>query len=175
MDGLRNETTLRSQAVTVTDYIIENLSVGDLRFVVRHLISSGITAIEGKDLSELRNSLQLAFVLAEASNILWRQFQVAQTHPMSEADVERFHKYIEQREQAVKAIEEFHQIKGLFASHYAGRYVAFYRGEVVDSDTDRRALAKRFYEKYGNVPVCITKVSEERETIRIVTPFFHRG
>lgn len=60
----------------------------------------------------------------------------------SEADVEQFHKYIEQREQAVKAIEEFHEMKGLFASHYGGRYVAFYRGEVVDSDTDRRGPCK---------------------------------
>jgi len=175
MEDLRIETTLRTQATAVADYIVDNLSSGDLRFVVKHLVLSGIAAIEGKDLSELRNSLQLAFTPAEASNVLRGQFQVAQTHPVSEADVERFHKYIEQREQAVKAIEEFHQIKGLFASHYRGRYVAFYRGEVVDSDTDRRALTKRFYEKYGNVPVCITKVSEERETIQIVTPFFHRS
>ncbi len=175
MEDLRIETTLRSQAVTMADYIVNNLSAGDLRFVVKHLVLSGIAAIESKDLSELRNSLQLAFTLAEASNVLRGQFQIAQTHPVSEADVERFHKYIEQREQAVKAIEEFHQIKGLLASHYAGRYVAFYRGGVVDSDTDRRALAKRFYEKYGNVPVCIAKVSEERESIQIVTPFFRRS
>jgi len=175
VDDLRTEMTLRSQAVTVADYIVDNLSVGDLRFVVRHLISSSITAIEGKDLSDLRNSFQFAFTLAEASAILRGHFQVAQTHPVSEADAERFHKYIEQREQAVKAIEEFHQMKGLFASHYAGRYVAFYRGKVVDSDTDRNALARRFYKKYGNVPVCIAKVSEEREAIQIVTPFFRRS
>ncbi len=175
MEDLHTETTLRSQAVTVADYIVNNLSAGDLRFVVRPLVLSGIAAIEGKGLSELRNSLQFTFTLAEADPILRGHFQIAQTHPVSEADVERFRRYIEQREQAVKAIEEFHQIKGLFASHYRGRYVAYYKGQVVDSDMDRRALAKRFYEKYGNVPVCIAKVSEERETIQIVTPFFHRS
>ena len=168
-------TTFHSQTIVASDYIVDNLLAGDLRFVVKHLISSSIAAIEGKGVSKLQTSLQLAFTLAEAPTILRERFQVAHPYPMSEAAVLRFQQYIEQREQAMKAIEEFHQIKGLFASHHAGRYVAFYRGEVVDSDIDRKALAKRFQMKYGNVPVCIAKVSEDRETIQIVTPFFRKS
>jgi hypothetical protein len=77
-----------------------------------------------------------------------------------------------QREQALRTIAEFERVKGQLASQYAGRYVAFMEGQVVDSDVDRASLAQRFYEQRGNVPVCIARVSEGREIIRITTPFF---
>ncbi len=157
---------------TVVDFIVNNLSMDSLWLVVRDLILSGLVAIEEKDLSELRNSLQVAYSLAEPSTMLRGRFEISPTNALPESAAAGVSMYIEQREQATKVIEEFHQVKTRFVPRYAGRYVAFYRGDVVDSDTDRMALARRFYEKYGNVPVCIARVSEEKETIQISTPLF---
>jgi len=39
---------------------------------------------------------------------------------------------------------------------YDGVYVAFYRGQVVDSDPAQRALYLRLRQKYGRAPVMIT-------------------
>jgi hypothetical protein len=78
--------------------------------------------------------------------------------------------YHEQYQEAMQTIEEFTRRQQEFLPQYAGHYVAFYQGRVVDSDVDRAALAQRFYARYGNVPVCIAKPGETPETIRLVTP-----
>ena len=40
---------------------------------------------------------------------------------------------------------------------YDGVYVAFYRGQVIDTDPDQRALYLRVRRKYGRAPVMITE------------------
>jgi hypothetical protein len=40
---------------------------------------------------------------------------------------------------------------------YASVYVAVYRGQVVDTDPDQRALYLRIRQKYGRAPVMITE------------------
>ena len=83
---------------------------------------------------------------------------------------ERAQAYLQRRHEALRTIEEFTRRQQEFLPRYAGRYVAFYQGRVVDSDVDRAALAQRFYVRYGNVPVCLAKPGETPETIRLVTP-----
>jgi len=164
--------TLQNETVTIVDFIMNNLSAEDLQFVTMDIIRSSIAAINSNDLSSLTNSLQMAFSQAELSTILRSAFQASPNYSVPDAEVRRMNIYIEQREQALRTIAEFERVKGQLASRYAGRYVAFFNGQVVDSDWDRSTLAQRFYEKNGNVPVCISKVSEDRETIQITTPFF---
>lgn len=167
--------TVPSEAVATVDFIMNNLSVEDLRVITRAIIRSSITAVHSNDLSGLTNTLQIAFSQAELSTIVRSAFQTSLAPPIRDAPVVSVDAYIAQREQALRTIAEFERVKGQLASQYAGRYVAFMDGQVVDSDRDRSTLAHRFYEQYGNVPVCIANVSEEPETIQITTPFFpHR-
>jgi hypothetical protein len=44
--------------------------------------------------------------------------------------------------------------------HY-GKYVAIYKGDIVDSDCDEGELALRFYRTFGYVPVYIHRVGVE--------------
>jgi hypothetical protein len=81
---------------------------------------------------------------------------------------------LEQRAQAFTVMAEFHRVKHRLMSRYAGRYVAYYQGTVVDSDPDRSALAKRFYDRYGPVPVCIAKLVEPPDVMHLRTPVFPR-
>ena len=164
--------TVRHDAETIADFILNNLSSNDLQLVIRNIISSSVTAINSNDLSGLHNSLQMAFSKAEISITLRSQFKSSPNHSVEDTEVRRMNTYIEQREQALRTITEFEQIKNHLYARYAGRYVAFYNGDVVDSDVSRSEVARRFYERYGNVPVCISKVSEEQETIQNTTPFF---
>jgi hypothetical protein len=76
--------------------------------------------------------------------------------------------------EAMLTIQEFMRRQQEFLPRYAGLYVAFYQGRVVDSDVDRSTLAQRFYAQYGNVPVCIAKPGVTPETIRVVTPYFKK-
>ena len=113
----------------------------------------------------------MAFSQAELSTILHSAFQKP-IASVGNAQVGIRDSYMAQREQALRTIAEFERVKGQLASQYAGRYVAFMEGQVVNSDVDRATLARRFYERHGNVSVCIARVGENRETIRITTPFF---
>ena len=48
---------------------------------------------------------------------------------------------------------------------FFGRYVAIYKGDIVDSDVDEGELALRFYRTFGYVPVYIHKVGVEDNVI----------
>ncbi len=41
--------------------------------------------------------------------------------------------------------------------NYAGRYVAVYRGRVIDTDVDQRVLVLRVQQQVGHAPVMITE------------------
>ena len=164
--------TVPGEAVATVDFIMNNLSIEDLQVVARNIIRSSITAVSNNDLSGLTNTLQMAFSQAELSTILRSAFQTSPNDSVPDAQVGSMDSYIAQREQALRTIAEFERVKGQLALQYAGRYVAFMEGQVLDSDWDRSTLARRFYEQHGNVPVCIAKVSDQQETIQISTPFF---
>jgi len=42
---------------------------------------------------------------------------------------------------------------------YEGKYVAVLNGQVVDSDTDERALVQRVYQKFGYQPLYVQLVT----------------
>lgn len=50
---------------------------------------------------------------------------------------------------------------------YNRKFVAVFKGKVVDYDTDNRTLAKRVYAKFGYVPIYIDKVSEEKRVVEV--------
>lgn len=58
---------------------------------------------------------------------------------------------------------------------YAGEYVAVLKGQVVDHDTDQRALAIRIRRQYPNTPVLITEAEARRSReFLILSPRFER-
>ena len=52
-----------------------------------------------------------------------------------------------------------------------GKFVAVFKGEIVDFDKDERKLVKRIFEKYGYAPIYIQKVEKEIPVEEIPTPF----
>lgn len=64
----------------------------------------------------------------------------------------------------------FQMIPNAELVEYEGRYVASRGGRIVESDSSLEGLADRFFKRYGDVPVYMTKVGHEEEE-RIDTPF----
>ncbi len=62
------------------------------------------------------------------------------------------------------------KLKPLLVELYPDRYVAIHRGRIVDHHPDAAALAARFFEAYGDVPVCIAKAGEEDVLLSVPTP-----
>lgn len=60
-----------------------------------------------------------------------------------------------------KEVSAFNQLPQTLIDEYFGKYVAVYRGNIVDSDVDEGELALRFYRTFGYVPVYIHKVGTE--------------
>ena len=58
--------------------------------------------------------------------------------------------------------QAFYSMKTQLEKEYWGKYVAIYGGRVVDSDINESNLIHRFFETYGDVPVYIDKVGENR-------------
>jgi hypothetical protein len=171
-----NEMTVTLPPTTDTaEFIMDNLSVSNQQVIMRGLISARLSAIVRKDLSPLQQTLQVAFSLAEASAIARVPASPAQNAAVQPHEGERVQVYLQRRHEAMQTIEEFTRRQQEFLPQYAGRYVAFYQGRVVDSDVDRAALAQRFYARYGNAPVCIAKPGETPETIRLVTPHLKKS
>lgn len=69
-----------------------------------------------------------------------------------------------------KEKQAFFSIQESLKKEYTGKYVAVYGEMVVDFDIDESALIDRFYKTYGNVPVYIDKVGEEKRVLQIPTP-----
>jgi hypothetical protein len=171
-----NEMTITLPHTTATaELITNNLSVGERRVVIRDLILAELSAIVRKNLTPLQRTLQVAFSVAEASAIARVPASPAQNVAVQLHEGERVQGYLQRRHEAMQMIEEFTRRQQEFLPQYAGRYVAFTQGRVVDSDVDRTALAQRFYAHYGNVPVCIAKPGETPETIRLVTPHLKKS
>jgi hypothetical protein len=64
----------------------------------------------------------------------------------------------------------FEQIPPLLLRQYDGLFIASRNGEIVDTDADIDILMDRFFARYGEVPVYITRIGEPiREFID--TPF----
>jgi hypothetical protein len=81
--------------------------------------------------------------------------------------------YLEEQWQASfeaesRAFERMHQ---QLLPHYRGQFVAVYGGQVVDSDPDKKNLARRVYERYGPAPIFFQQVTDEpMRTIHLRSP-----
>ena len=53
---------------------------------------------------------------------------------------------------------------------YAGQFVASYRGRIVGHDADDEQLARRMFEKLGDVPFYIGKVAKEPTVYELPSP-----
>lgn len=57
---------------------------------------------------------------------------------------------------------------------YENKFIAIVNNEVVDSDEDFPALAKRVYKKFGYKDIFMPKLTKEREILHIPTPFLKK-
>ncbi len=57
----------------------------------------------------------------------------------------------------------FIKLHSQLVTQYLGRYVAIHNGEVVDNDTDVRALHLRIRQQFGRIPVLLRQVMTEKE------------
>ena len=64
----------------------------------------------------------------------------------------------------------FLRLKPQLMETHRGLWVAIVGGQVVDSDSDSRTLAKRVYAKFGYIPVYIQLVSEELPSVELPSP-----
>ena len=64
----------------------------------------------------------------------------------------------------------FQRLKSQLLRSHLGQFVAILGGEVVDSDTDDRALTRRVYARHGYIPIYIDRVTEEPVVKRILSP-----
>lgn len=69
-----------------------------------------------------------------------------------------------------KQKQAFENISPEELAPYHGQFVAAIDGKIVDSDKDMMELDQRILDRYGDVPVYITKVGE-RAIFNIPTPF----
>jgi len=53
---------------------------------------------------------------------------------------------------------------------FRGKFVAIYRGGIVDHDEDNLELARRVYSEHGYVPIYIGKIERERRVIEMPSP-----
>jgi len=78
----------------------------------------------------------------------------------------------ETRENTIKdESKAYREQKAEIEEKYRGQYVAVYRGEVVDHDSDKSTLLHRFYDTFGNKTVYIKKVGEPERIYKVHTPF----
>ena len=82
---------------------------------------------------------------------------------MTEEELEKYSQYIDRDrlEYMERQGRLYEEAKPALLEQYLGEYVAFEDGKVLDRDTDRQALARRVYEKYGYRDLIMKKVVVE--------------
>ncbi len=72
-----------------------------------------------------------------------------------------------------REMEGYRAMHAELKQQFLGHYVAIHNGELVDHDSDRRALSRRVRQEYGSIAVLITPVEDtpEREFL-VLTPRF---
>ena len=77
------------------------------------------------------------------------------------AEAVRQHLAMYRQKRIVAETEAWYRLPAEERKSYAGRYVAVYDGQVVDSDTDRMTLYLRIRERLGREPVLITEGGDQ--------------
>ena len=65
------------------------------------------------------------------------------------------------REKIRHECRHYERIHPTLKQNYAGQHVAIHEGQLVDHDVDPMGLVQRIRERYGRIPVLVTRVSEE--------------
>ncbi len=113
---------------------------------------------------------------------LWRKFSILviklKGYRKKNKVIEQLiREYVEALEENLE--EEFRREAEAFAKmkrgllrkeSYKGKFVAIYKGDLIDCDKDLGELAKRVYGKFGYVPIYMDKVVEEEEVLEIPSP-----
>ena len=76
-----------------------------------------------------------------------------------------------EREKALKEIDDFYANIPELLKDYEGKYVAYADGKVHISGDNEAKVAEAFFSKFGRKPVCIAKVSLERPTYHLPSPW----
>lgn len=66
--------------------------------------------------------------------------------------------------------QAFHRKRAQLLRRYEGQFVALYQGRVVGHGADDEELARRMFEKLGDVPFYITKVEKEPTIYELPSP-----
>jgi hypothetical protein len=70
--------------------------------------------------------------------------------------------YDEYNTQFEREVEAFEAKREELLKKYEGKFVAFYKGEVIDFDNDKTALFQRVLDKYGyDTPIYFQQVLKE--------------
>ena len=65
------------------------------------------------------------------------------------------------REKISRECRHYERMHSILKEEYLGQHVAIHEGQLVDHDVDPMVLSQRIRERYGRVPVLVTRVSEE--------------
>lgn len=84
----------------------------------------------------------------------------------------RAKRHVRQSPEDALAAEEqaFRRKQAQLLRRYKGQFVAFYHGRVVGHGTDDEELALRMFEKFGDAPFYIAKVSKEPTVYELPSP-----
>jgi hypothetical protein len=77
------------------------------------------------------------------------------------AEAVRQHLAVYRQKRIVAETDAWYQLSAPERNSYAGKYVAVYEGQVIDSDSDRLALYQRIRERLGHEPVLITEGGDQ--------------
>jgi hypothetical protein len=67
-------------------------------------------------------------------------------------------------------VSAFRQQRTKLMNRYAGQYIAFYGGRVVDHDKDDEALAARLFKKFGDVAFYIVRLEDTPSVSEVPSP-----
>lgn len=70
-----------------------------------------------------------------------------------------------QREKIAAESRIYRETHAEIKTEYLGQYIAMRDGKIIDHDTEFQSLHKRIRERFGRLPVLITKVEEEPERV----------
>ena len=80
-------------------------------------------------------------------------------------------KMLQSSEDALEAEEQaFRQKRAQLLKRYEGQFVALKKGRVVGHGTDDEELALRMFEKFGDAPFYLAKVSKEPIVYELPSP-----
>lgn len=65
------------------------------------------------------------------------------------------------REKIGAESERFQAMHAELKKKYLGQHVAVHEGQVVDHDSDPRALVRRIRQRFGRAPILVTQVEEK--------------